>query len=198
MTRVAEVLGLLKPNDVIHGWWGGDWLSCIAILAGHETHEPRRVNTPNLFGKSNLSFEYKTALRWTYTCCDSKGCQQIVNVTPRLEPLIHLSCFTIFITTSSTMSFLLRTLHCPVYFLLEILNSLNKFFKVCCSICPWTSTTAFISFFYFIILGTIRLFYLFQKNIYLCTEFEEYVPLSQDCGPRSEGPLRLECFAYWF
>jgi hypothetical protein len=57
---------------------------------------------------------------------------------------------------------------------------------------------------------TIKLFYLLlysycsegpvklssQKNIYLCIEFEEYVPQSQDYGPRSEGPLRLECFAY--
>ena len=32
----------------------------------------------------------------------------------------------------------------------------------------------------------------------LSSEEYEYVPLSQKCAPLSEGPLRLECFAYWF
>ena len=76
--------------------------------------------------------------------------------------------------------------------------------------CPLNPQTPLVLF--CIILVTIKLFYLLlysycsegsvklssQKNIYLCTEFEEYVPQSQDYGPRSEGPLRLECFAYWF
>ena len=78
MTRVAEVLGLLKPNDVIHGWRGGDCSSCIALLAGHETHGPRRVNNSKLVWNTKLSFGYKTAPRWTDKCCVSTGCQQIV------------------------------------------------------------------------------------------------------------------------
>ena len=94
MTRVAEVLGLLKPNDVIHGWWGGDWLSCIALLAGHETHEPRRVNTPNLFGKSNLFQTKMKLICETCYICSSYFILLIKSVCLSISSSRHLNIFT--------------------------------------------------------------------------------------------------------